>query len=102
MTEGNRDRPESQIQYIVKDKPTETGVKVNNILTGLLLAAALWVGNSVEDLKSAVITLATEQAHVITDVGDAIEDIDDNTKRIVTLERLHPEFYLKQKLDGAP
>lgn len=91
--------PESRIQYIVKDKPTENGVKINNVLTGLLLAAALWVGSSVEDLKGAVVILATEQAHVVADLGESLADIDDNTKRIVTLERLHPEFYMKK--DGT-
>lgn len=78
----------------VVDRPTENGVKINNVLTGLLLASALWVGSSVEDLKSAVVTLATEQAHVIQDLAQTIDDIEDNSARITTLERLHPEFYL--------
>ena len=46
------------------DRPTETGVRINNVLTGLLLGAALWVGNSVEDLKEAVVILATQQEHL--------------------------------------
>lgn len=96
----HNEHPESRIKYIVKDKPTENGVKINNVLTGLLLAAALWVGSSVEDLKGAVVTLAAEQAHVVKDLGETVADIEDNKNRITTLERLHPEYYLKGAFNG--
>lgn len=93
---GDRnEHPESHVQYIVKDKPTENGVRINNVLTGLLLAAALWVGTSVEQLKEAVIVLATEQKHNTIIVDGMQEDIERAENRIGILERLHPEFYLK-------
>lgn len=88
------DKPESRVQYIVKDKPTENGVRLNNVLTGLLLAAALWVGSSVEDLKSAVVLLASEQSHAAEDLEANSDIIAHNVRRITTLERLHPEYYL--------
>lgn len=78
------------------DRPTETGVRINNILTGLLLAAALWVGNSVEDLKEAVIVLATQQTHNEKTMASIEEDVEHNEGRITVLERLHPEFYQKK------
>ncbi|NIT58380.1 MAG: hypothetical protein GWN00_19780 [Aliifodinibius sp.] len=38
----------------VNDRPAETGIKVNNILTGLILAAIIWVGTSIEEIKGNV------------------------------------------------
>ena len=35
----------------VSDKPAESGIKINNILTALLLASVFWVGNSIESIK---------------------------------------------------
>jgi len=77
----------------VVDRPTENGVKINNVLTGLLLASALWVGSSVQDLKESVVLLAANQTHNI-EALDALERTTSiNSARIVTLERLHPEYY---------
>lgn len=89
-------RPQER-EFVVHDRPTETGVKINNVLTGLLLAAALWVGSSVEDLKEAVIVLATQQEHNEATILDIEDDIKDNRNRIRVLERYHPEFF-----NGAP
>lgn len=77
----------------VIDRPTENGVRINNVLTGLLLAAALWVGSSVEDLKGAVVLLASEQQHAGEDIRDIERNVGLNSARIITLERLHPEYY---------
>lgn len=38
----------------VNDRPAETGIKVGNILQTLILAAILWVGSSIEQIKSRV------------------------------------------------
>jgi len=77
----------------VADLPTENGVRLNNVLTGLLLAAALWVGSSVEQLKEAVVILATQQVHNEKALVALEEDIEDNIGRITVLERFHPEFF---------
>lgn len=77
----------------VVDRPTENGVRINNVLTGLLLAAALWVGSSVESLKEAVVILATNQEHNVTALDEVRAEQKDHDGRIRILERLHPEFY---------
>lgn len=77
----------------VADRPTENGVRINNVLTGLLLAAALWVGSSVEDLKEAVVILATNQDHNSQDLGELKAEAKSHDRRINALERFHPEFY---------
>lgn len=86
------DNKETREVY-VHDKPTEKGVWIGNVLTGLLLAAAVWVGSSVEDLKEAVVILATTQDHNITTLAELKAASKDHDKRLNTLERFHPEFY---------
>lgn len=45
----------------VKDRSAEFGIKINNILTGLILAAILWVGSTIEELKEMVWGLVADQ-----------------------------------------
>lgn len=91
---GDDERPESKIKYVVVDKPTENGVRLNNILTGLLLAAAVWVGSSVENLKTTVVEITTDQSHVQKDIGVLEEGVATNTHRIDTLEKLHSDYFI--------
>ena len=46
----------------VQDKSAETGIKVNNILTALVLAVMLWVGTSILDIKDEVAGVRTDFA----------------------------------------
>lgn len=53
----------------VQDRPAETGIKVNNILTGLVLASILWVGNSIMDIKEIIASMDKHQALLTKDVS---------------------------------
>jgi hypothetical protein len=39
---------------VVADKPTETGIKLNNILTALVLMVMSWVGFNINHLKDSL------------------------------------------------
>lgn len=80
-------------EIIVRDKPAELSGRINNILSALLLGAAVWVASSLEDLKEAVVVLATNQEHNVETLVELKALVKDNDKRLHTLERLHPEFY---------
>lgn len=45
----------------VEDRSAERGIVINNILTGLILAAIVWVGSTIEQLKEMVWGLVAEQ-----------------------------------------
>ena len=90
-------KPESHVRYIVTDKKTEHGVLLNNLLTGLLLAAALWVGNSLEEMKSTVAVLANNQLHNDARTENLEGRIERNDGRLDVLERLHNDYFR-----GAP
>ncbi len=45
----------------VQDKPTENGIKINNILTALILAAILWVASSIDSIKEDIGRITTGQ-----------------------------------------
>lgn len=45
----------------VKDRPAENGIKINNILTALILTSILWVATSIEDIKASLFEVATSQ-----------------------------------------
>lgn len=91
MSNINLEPRETEVN--VHDRPTEKGVWIGNVLTGLLLAAALWVGSSVEDLKEAVVILATNQDHNSQDLGELKAESKAHDRRLNALERFHPEFY---------
>jgi len=69
----------------VTDRPAESGIKLNNILTGLILAAILWVGSSIEQIKGNVAEVTARQM-----VGN--EKISHLTFRV---ERLESKFLKK-------
>lgn len=43
----------------VNDRPAERGIALNNVLTGAVLAAILWVGNSIMDIRDNLASLYT-------------------------------------------
>lgn len=45
----------------VSDKPAEVGIKLNNILTALILAVMMWVGSSIETIKSDIAEVTAAQ-----------------------------------------
>ena len=43
----------------VQDKQTETGIKINNIISALILMVMSWVGYNIEDMKKAISMMST-------------------------------------------
>lgn len=63
----------------VQDKPAEVNLKLNNVLTGLVLAAILWVGNSIIDIKDIIASLdktMSLQARDITYLEEKVDALD--------------------------
>jgi hypothetical protein len=46
----------------VQDKPAETGIKINNIISFLILSVMAWVGYNIEDIKKNVAQTTTVTA----------------------------------------
>jgi len=46
----------------VQDKPTEVGIKLNNILTALVLMVMSWVGYMINDMNKSIGVIATVAA----------------------------------------
>jgi len=62
----------------VYDRPAETGIKVQNILTALVLGVMGWVGLNIENIK--------------TNVGDIKLESKLNTKEIASLKERNIAF----------
>jgi len=59
----------------VQDRPTETGIKINNIISFLILSVMAWVGYNIEDIKKNVSTTITITAINKTDIKHLQEDL---------------------------
>lgn len=77
----------------VKDIPTENGVKINNILTFLVLSVMTWVGYNINTMKIDIAEmngfLKTHDVRISRnedDIKDINVKIDGNVKRINQLE----------------
>jgi hypothetical protein len=46
----------------VHDKPTEVGIKLNNVLTAMTVAILLWIGTSLISVKDEIAAMRTELA----------------------------------------
>jgi len=46
----------------VQDKPTEVGIKLNNVLTALVLMVMSWVGYMINDMNKSIGIIATAAA----------------------------------------
>lgn len=70
----------------VTDKPTETGIKLNNILTCLILAAILWVGSSIEEIKVNVAEVTAFQMVNSEKINQHETRLNKNEHRIARVE----------------
>ena len=52
----------------------DSGIKVNNILTALVLGAVIWVGTSILQIKEAVIVNVTKIGYFESALRDHIHD----------------------------
>ena len=84
----------------VNDRPAESGIKLNNIISALILAAILWVGSSIETIKDKLTAVIVTQSEIRKDVtynterdkqrderiNVNVKNISENSKRIEKLE----------------
>lgn len=59
---GDKLQREGERVVYVKDKEGEIGIKLNNILTALILMVISWVGISINELKTGLSSLSKTQA----------------------------------------
>lgn len=60
----------------VQDKPTEVGIKLNNILTALVLMVMSWVGYNINTMKDHIAVIRTDsavQAVQLTYIADRLD-----------------------------
>ena len=47
-------RKERRKEIVVVDRPTEVGVKINNVLTALVLMVMSWVGYNIDSMRTQI------------------------------------------------
>lgn len=76
---NDSDKYNRRVEQIVVDKGTERGIKLNNILTGIVIVVISWVGVEIrsmgEKIEEATIAVAVNSSRITA-----------NTSRIVSLE----------------
>jgi len=60
--------------YPVQDRPAENGIKINNIISFLILSVMAWVGYNIEDIKKNVATTITITAINKADIKHLQDD----------------------------
>ena len=72
----------------VQDKPTENGIKLNNILTALILGVMSWVGVNITTMKDDISLMRTdfavnknELSHLRTALNEHISEYKANLER---------------------
>ena len=84
-----------EIHYVA-DRPTERGITLNNIITGMILLVAGWAGNNIDEMNEKFnridkqSALNTRAISVVIDEHEELGDDIDRLKNIVT--RAHPEL----------
>lgn len=64
----------------VQDKPTEVGIKLNNVLTALVLMVMSWVGYMINDMNKSIGIIATAAAVNQKQVTYVEKRLDDHIK----------------------
>lgn len=65
----------------VQDRPTEAGIRLQNILTFLVLAVMSWVGYNIEQMKQEMSTLHVASAVQAAQVAELKERFERHLKR---------------------
>jgi len=86
MTE---DREERRSASPVSDKPAETGIKINNIISFLILSVMAWVGYNIEDIKKNVAETVTVAAVNKAEIRNLQERDAERQKDIKELQQYH-------------
>lgn len=59
----------------VNDKPAEVGIKLNNVLTALVLMVMSWVGMNINNMAADIAAISTAIAVTDTRVAHLEEDL---------------------------
>lgn len=70
----------------VSDVPVEKGIMVGNILSGLILAAILWVGSTIISLKDDINDVIIEQKVIISELSSVKMTQQDHEDRLRIME----------------
>ena len=82
--------------HYVTDKPTERGITLNNIITGMILLVAGWAANNIDEMNEKVGVIDKQSALNTRAIALVIKEHDefsvgfDKLKTIVT--KAHPEM----------
>ncbi len=60
----------------VADRPTEVGIKLNNVLTALVLMVMSWVGYNINHVKEDIGEMRTDSRVLANDVTHLAEKLD--------------------------
>ena len=71
----------------VNDRPAERGILIGNVLSGAILAAIVWVGNTILDLKDELAKVTSRQAVNVEVINSHERRLDDHEGRIRRLEK---------------
>ena len=66
----------------VNDRPAERGILLGNILSGAILAAIIWVGNTIIDLKDELGKIAGRQMVNVQVIESHERRLDDHESRL--------------------
>jgi len=66
----------------VSDRPAEAGIKINNIISALILGVMAWVGVNIETMKRDLATVSTVTQLNKSDIYNNRKDIMSNKEEI--------------------
>ena len=76
---------------IVHDKPAESGIKLNNILTALVLMVMSWVGLNIDRMRDDISDLRTKSSVQQVSIQELEARIDRHIQRHERHAKKHPE-----------
>jgi len=74
---GQSEQGERRKEVVVVDRPLEVGIKLNNILTALVLMVMSWVGFNIDTMKTdmgVIRTDVTVQANELKHIKERMDD----------------------------
>lgn len=64
----------------VRDRPAEVGIKLNNILTALILGVMGWVGYNISDMRDSLAQVRLDDALMANEIMHLHEQFDKHLK----------------------
>ena len=82
--------------HYVTDKPTERGITLNNIISGLILLVAGWAANNIDEMNEKVGVIDKQSALNTRAIAHIIKDDENISKDLTMLKdivtRAHPDI----------